>query len=110
MPFKSHNSLELTFALRGADGGDGPGETEPLSLQLALLPTGALLEDFDHSILFQELGMKHTDPEHNTEHSVRPLEEYRRVQNGEVGRCVPALHLLMTVIRQEQVFVKTAVG
>ena len=66
MTFKIQNSLQLTFALGGADGGDGPGETEPLSLQLALLPSGTLLEDLDHGVLLQELGVKHTDPEENT--------------------------------------------
>lgn len=62
------NHLVLTFRLcaagHSADRGDGPGETKPLSLQPALLPSGALLDDFDHSILLQELSMKGTDPKH----------------------------------------------
>lgn len=67
--------LTLTFALcaagHGVDRGDGPGETKPLFLQLALLQSGALVEDFDHSILLQELSVKCTNPKH-IEHTVRP--------------------------------------
>lgn len=59
---------ELTFTLCAAghsvDGRDGPGEPKPLFLQLALLPSGALLEDLDHSILLQELSVKCSDPKH----------------------------------------------
>lgn len=57
----------LTFTLHDAghsvDRGDGPGQTKPLFLQLALLPSGALLNDFDHGILLQELSVKCADPE-----------------------------------------------
>lgn len=65
--------LLFTFTLCAAgcsvDGGDRPRQAKPLLLQLALLPSGALLEYFDDSILLQELSMKCTDPEHNTEYS-----------------------------------------
>ena len=67
--------LMLTFALcaagHGVDRGDGPGETKPLFLQLALLQSGALVEDFDDSILLQELSVKCADPKHK-EYTVRP--------------------------------------
>lgn len=65
---KGGRHLALTFTLHaaghGVDGGDGPGETKPLFLQLALLPSGALLDDFDHSILLQELSVKCANPKH----------------------------------------------
>jgi len=58
--------LALTFTLgaagHGVDRGNGPGETKPLFVQLALLPSGALLDDFDHSILLQELSVKRANP------------------------------------------------
>lgn len=67
--------LVITFTLCaagcGVDRGDGPRETKPLFLQLALLPSGALLEDFDYSILLQELSVKRADPKHNMEYTVR---------------------------------------
>lgn len=44
------------------DGRDGSGGAKALFVQLALLAFGALLEDFDHSILFQELSVENTNP------------------------------------------------
>lgn len=58
--------LVLTSGLMAAgcrvDGGDGAGQTIPLLLQLALLPSGALLENFDNRVLLQEPSMKRADP------------------------------------------------
>lgn len=108
---------QLTFRLCAAghsvDGGDGPGETKPLSLQLALLPSGALLEDLDHSILLQELSVKCSDPKHvhidfnELTNPKTPI--IKLVSNKNIEGCVPVLHLLMSVTRQRQVFIETAV-
>lgn len=90
--------LALTFTLcaagHGVDRRDGPRETKPQSLQLALLPSGALLEDFDHSILLQELSVKCADPKH-MEYTVRSqpplgagIKEYRG--RGKMCTCSPS--------------------
>lgn len=67
MNSKDNKTLTVCAAGHGGEGGDGSGWTEPLSLWSALLPSGALLQDFDHSVLLQELSVKYTDPE-STKH------------------------------------------
>lgn len=118
MPPCEGKHLVLTFTLcaasHGVDRRDGPRETKPLFLQFALLPSGALLEDFDHSILLQELSVKCADSEtHEIQtHLIRnlnPTSRHWRVAEEEVERCLPVLHLLVSVTRQRQVLVKTAV-
>lgn len=68
-------NLVLTFNIYAAsysvDWGKWLCEVKPLHLQFALFPLGMLLEDFDHSIFLQELGMKCTDPEGNPKYIIR---------------------------------------
>lgn len=64
MNSKDIKTLTVCAAGHGGEGGDGSGWTKkPPSLWPASLPFGVLLQDFDHSVLLQELSVKHTDPE-----------------------------------------------